>query len=278
MPNWGAIGRGLLTAAPYIAAPFTGGLSLAAAAPGIMSKIAGVAGAVAPVVGEFAKGRAEGQQRDIGNQQNQSELQQRLFQAILQAQQGQARLGQERAQFERDSPDVRFGQAMRGNLAQNLQDVSLSGGSPRLQKSIVNYGGGLRPSAIGEGGRAAGAQLAGIGSSMMGKDTFNIPDLPQAPQIPGLPQSNWLDKLLGVAGPALGFAGALGPQQQQVAPPVTGQPDETISGITNPDLMRRGLFNPGAPKLRPDGTYDESNAAQDNARFLDPRLRGKVQF
>jgi hypothetical protein len=242
--SWGGLGRGLLQAAPFLAAPFTGGASL-------LGTIGSVAGAAAPILGGLARGRAEGQQRDIGNQQNQAALERQLYEATTrnQLQQGQqglqrGQLGAQRAEFERDSPGVRFNQAMRGNLAQNLQDVQLNV-PDRVKGSLVTYSGGLRPSAIGEGGRAAGAQLAGLGSSMMGKDTFELPTMPELSQAPSaqglaLPKSNWLDKLLGVAGPAAGLIGAFGGRGQQQAPP-PGIMDPR-DALTDPNVWRGVRF------------------------------------
>ena len=164
---------------------------------------------IADVVGGLAGGRAEGQQTDITNQQNQALRELMAWQAQQQAEQQRAQLGGERAQFERDSPNVRFGQAMRGNFAANAQDATVDV-PDRVRGSLVTYGGGLRPSAFGEGGRAAGRQLAEIGSSRMGQDTFELPTVSQAPRPAGLPQDNWFDKFLEYAGYGAAGAGALG--------------------------------------------------------------------
>ena len=222
----GKLGKILGAAGAVAGAPFTGGASLAALGP-ILSAGGQIAGGIA---GE----RAAGKQQEIGNQQNQNELQQRLYQAVLQAQQNQARIGADRAQFERDSPTIRAQQSMLGNAIANTQDVGMSGGSPRLQRSMVNFTGGLRPSVLGN--RAAGHALEGIGTGNIGKDTFEVPNLPPPPQTSPLPDANWLDKLLGIAGPAASTLGALAPLMQRRQPQIPEQPP-----IQSPGLYS-GLF------------------------------------
>ena len=159
------------------------------------------------------------------------------WQAQQQAEQQRAQLGGQRAAFERDSPNVRFGQAMRGNFAANAQDVTLDV-PDRVKGSLVTYGGGLRPSAFGEGGRAAGRQLAEIGSSRMGQDTFELPTVSQAPRPAGLPKDNALDKLLAIAGPAAAFGGALGNRGPQGG-------GGLVQGGVSPELLRAAVAPQG---------------------------------
>ena len=212
-------------------------MAFLAALPGILS-------AAGSLFGGMAGGRAEGRQHEILNTQAQNQLQQRLFEAILNStlqQEGyglqRSRLGADRAEFERDSPNVRFQQALRGGLAQNLQDVGVNAPS---RIPVTQFSGGLRPSAMGSTAREAGGRMADIGLENMGQDTFDIadaPTLPSAPQFQGLPQASGFDKFLQFAGPGLGLAGLLGGGMgwgQQT-------PNTASTGsVVNPDLLRPG--------------------------------------
>ena len=59
----------------------------------------------------------------------------------------------------------------------------------------------------------------------MGKDTFEVPQLPKAPGLSELSGGGWLDSLLGGATAASGILNIIQSQQKQQRPPdVTGQP------------------------------------------------------
>ena len=182
------------------------------------------------VIGNIAKRRGEGRQQETANQQNQAQTEADIYRSMTNALMQRGGLERQRAEFERDSPSVRAQQSALGNAMVNTQDVGIGGGSPRLQRSLVNFTGGLRPSALGN--RAAGYALEGIGTGNIGKDTFEVPDLPAPPQLQGLPQASLMDKILGIAGPAAGLAGILGQNKY---------------GYRTPD------FNPQAPSTVPEG-------------------------
>ena len=240
MPNWGNIGKILGAAGSIAAIPFTGGAS-ATGLLGLLGKAAPALGAAGSVMSGIGAGRAEGRQAEATANQNQGRAQADIYRALADAIMRQGTLGQQKAEFERDSPNVRFGQAMRGNLAANMQDVSMQV-PDRLKPYMVNFSGGLRPSAIGAGGRAAGQQLADLGSGMMGKDSFELPNLPAPPQTPDMPQAGWLDKFLNIAGPAASAVGVLGPMIGRRGQNQQAQSPSFLPGVgANRDLYR-GLF------------------------------------
>jgi len=225
------------------------------AAAGFLKKprVQEIAGASAPILGGLAGGRAEGRQAETANLQDQTRLEALIQNQIAQQRLQHAGLGAQRAQFERDSPDVRFQQALRGNLAANVQDVGVQL-PEHLKPYQIQFTGGLRPSALGAGGRNVGQQLAQLAASRLGRDTFETPNLPGAPTVPRLPQANFLDKLLGVAGPVTGLIGAVGAIGGR-------QPQPTQGSIIDPDLLR--------PRL---GPYDVEPPEPDLKDFRNPNL------
>ncbi len=183
--GWGWLGKALGAVGAVGAAPFTGGGSLAA--------LPAILGAAAPIIGGIAGGRAQGRQAEAGQIQSQDELRARL-----------AQLEAERAKFQMEAPGFRAGQTARGDILSNLQDIQFQPVRGRSQSALEGKmtTGGLGASTFGPNTRAAGAKLSELGLANLGKDTFNIPTPSK------MPQANWLDKVLNVAGPAASLAGA----------------------------------------------------------------------
>jgi hypothetical protein len=143
---------------------------------------------------------AEGMRLNAGQTAANAKNQGLLERALLQLKQ---------REYGDSAPLGRYQQAILGNLAQNMQDVQI-GGLPR-GVTPVQFSGGMRPSAIGPGGRAAGAELAQQAMArLMGGDQFE--DVPYT-ELPtqlnwrqsALPKAGLLDKILGMGG----FAGAM---------------------------------------------------------------------
>jgi len=225
----GSIGGILKKAAPIIgaigAAPFTGGASL-----GTLPMILGAAGAAAPILGGLAAGRAQGKQSEADISLRNQQLRQQLLDMM-------SRNASEGAKFELDAPSTRFGQGIRGNLAANLQDVSVS--HPRA--NVAHFSGGLRPSALGQGGRDLGSQLAALAAERMGKDKIAFPAAPPEAE---LPKSGLLDKILGIAGIGTSLLGAFAPGGTTSA----SSPSIRDMGAVNPQDLPG--FNPLDEYLR----------------------------
>jgi len=229
---------------------------------GALSKIASIGANAAPVLGGLAASRAQGRlaeadttmSRDrlaleragMGNDeayrswqgQNDLGLTSTRANNDALAQEFAARMGLNEAEATR--PDLRASQVIRGDLMHNVQDVNIP---DNARVNVAHISGGIRPSALGPNTREAGARLSDLGLSKLGHE-----DLPSAPTfsryaptaaptsgpLPGLsslPQAGFMDKLLGVATPALALAGAVGKSM----PPKMGSP----GGVINPDAMNR---------------------------------------
>lgn len=229
----GKIGKVALKAAPFVAAPFTGGASLglgalgaggaAAGAGGVLGalgkigqvagKVGKVASAIGPVAGAAAAGAAGGRREDalIRNQLTR----------------GNNRDALDAAEFNVRSPGVRASQVARGDVLSTMRDAAPTG-DPRIDKF---GGGGLRPSAFGDRSRAAGDELASQAmEGLQGGDRIT----PERSQLEG---SGLLEKIGGGIGLAGGLAGALqqGGGMPQVAQMPQPGPAQT-SGTANLSL------------------------------------------
>ena len=162
---WSKLGKGGLAAAPFIAAPFTGGASLGLGAgfgalsggaklAALLPRILGPGGAIA---GGALAGRAAGRQAEAGLGLDQDKLR---FLA---------------AQLNLRAPQMRAANAARGDLLANVQDVSV--GAPRGTRLT----GGTRPSLLSENSRNLGRQMSrdALLSQMKG-DAFTPTALPQS--------------------------------------------------------------------------------------------------
>ncbi len=110
--------------------------------------------------------------------------------------------------FEEDARGSRAKQAIIGALlGGGLQDVNID--TPGIPKTLIS--GGLRPSALGESGRAGGQMLNQQAlMKMLQGDTYQGGNLIAPPQIRETPKAGWLEKLGGIAGTVGGIAGGLG--------------------------------------------------------------------
>lgn len=183
MGFWSGLGKGLLTGGAAIAAPFTGGASLATILPALL------AGGGAIAAGASG-GRAQGRAAEAGINQSQDAL------------------GLQAARLNLGAPQQRAQNATRGDLLANLQDVSV--GAPRGTR----LSGGTRPSLLSSDTRALGKQMSRDAYlSQMKGDAFTPTPLPQ---------SGKTDTLLNILGGIGMGANALNsgqPQAQAPAPP-----------------------------------------------------------
>ncbi len=225
MGIWNTIGNIAKIAGAGVATAATGG----AAAPLLI-------GAIGNVASNIAQGRAQGRVQEAGINANQDILKQRqaaLMEEALQnrgnldlsqkkmledalAQRAQTDLQQR--QFALTAPQARAKNSVKGDMLANLQDVSVHA-SPRVQASIPQISGGLRPSMLSGNSRALGADMSrqALMQQMEG-DHFDKPgamptfDKMPAPQIPGVtptPQSGGLDTFLNTVGGVGAGAGFL---------------------------------------------------------------------
>lgn len=240
----GTLGKGLALGGAALAAPFTGGGSLAAIAP-ILSAGGGLLSGIGSVAGGAAKGAQDGRQQDAQNQL----LLQQIRQQNAQAQATDARergtyqgndtfrrgtFAQEQQNDMLQRPSLFGKQALMGGLMANLQDVNIS----RPAGSTIptfNVTGGLRPSAMGQDARDAGAAMSkqalmhmlsgGPAPIEMGPQADLGPGY-QAPPDLNLPQAGTGEKLLGGLGLVGGLLGGIG---QGIGP--RGQPQDAKAPV-----------------------------------------------
>jgi hypothetical protein len=174
-----------------VAAPFTGGASLAALP---------ILDAAGEFAGALGAGRAAGRVAEAGVNQNQDQIAQQRYGNEL----GAARLNL-------DAGSTRAGQSVQGDILKNAQDFRFSsefgGGST----------GGLRPSIFSNNTRELGDLLSSQALTAQGTNEGRAIGAP--PELTGLPQSGKIDSILNTAG-ALGSLASLIPYRR---PRVIGQ-------------------------------------------------------
>lgn len=260
MNFWSALGKGLQIAAPIAAAPFTGGMSLAALAPtliGTASKIASTvanrggaaAGDVGRLTGAAAQGAADIRltEAQINNQRDRNVLDR----TATQIGQNQTRDAQalQRAQLGIEAPMARTKQAAYGDALSNVQDVNIDFQPTTGTLPKFNVSGGLRPSLFGANARGAGAELSrqALLKLMSGEDVPQASEAVAMPEMSDPTTSGAMEKTLGAAGLGGSILGALGdalknrkPTMQQPMPTV-GQGPQKPTGVT--------AFRPKSPEL-----------------------------
>lgn len=240
MGFWSKLGKGLLGAAGVIAAPFTGGASLATVIPA-------VAGAGSAVLGAMSDSAAanRGAATDVALTQDQQRLQgmRHNEDAVM----GRADLELRRRDDTRTGTNNAFRNAVRAAIGKNIQDVSFArppGAEGRGMK------GGLRPSALGEEGRAA---MALMHDKAM-RELMTDPQYSQLPEIErfspsAMPKPGFMEKVLGPVGLGLGavntVAGAL------KKPPIAQLPNVPVqAGIPGGTLPGANVGVPKVPTIR----------------------------
>lgn len=201
--------------------------------------------AAGSILGKIGEAKANGRVQQANANLNQDEIRRRANADQQQALIAQAQLAErgalDRAQLDLQrrayadqAPGARARQAVVGNLLANMRDASFSRPAGAEGRGLT---GGLRPSALGPGGRAAGEELARQAMMRLMKgDSFDpvpatqmniLPQITPTPQ----PKAGFMDKLLGVAGVAGGLAGAYnlangpsGPLPSSANPPGTNMP------------------------------------------------------
>ena len=194
-------GSFLSTIAGIGAAPFTGGASLGAVLPGLLS----VGGEVASGIG---KGRAAGRESEAtlltARDRNAIDRYDSEQRAKLDA----AKLGEDalRDRLDRslESPQKRAGQAALGDILANIKSSGVSGLPGYIPK--IAFSGGLTPDLLGPMARTAGSTLArdALMAQLTGSDVPAAPNLSAlgtaAPELSPLPQAGKLDSFLNTLG------------------------------------------------------------------------------
>lgn len=215
MGFWSTFTKIAIPALSIGAIPFSGGTSLlgmlgaggaagagaaagGAGAMGLLGNIGKIGGAVAPVLGGLAQGRAQGQQQDYTNASAHGTQLNNALLAEMQAQIAAANQNQ-------GMRSRLAGDAVRGDAIANVQDVNIPDNG---RVKVAHFGGGMRPSVMGPNARQAGGFLSSGALADMQRPGIEAPEL--SDNVADLPHSGLLDKVLGIATPALAGMGALG--------------------------------------------------------------------
>lgn len=170
----GGILKGIGKVGAVVAAPFTGGASLAAI------PMIDAAGQVASAIGG---GRAAGRQVEADANQRQDLLR-------LQA-----------AKLNLDAPGQRAHNSVQGDILANAQPISINGPITHTGGKMPRISGGLSPALLSDNSRQLGQNMSrqALLSQMQG-DAFSPTPLPEA---------NGFDKFLNIFGGATGALGSL---------------------------------------------------------------------
>lgn len=180
-------------------------------------------------------------------------------QAVLAALQAAEKAGMDRAQldllrrqFGLNATNTRMGQAARGNLLSNVQDMTVS--HPRATTGSIQ--GGIRPSALGPEARQMGNLVArqALMQQMQGDQFADVPGqnwggaVLNQPGVSRLAQPSGLDAFLNIGALIGGGVGAVGNALQQS--------QQNIGDLVN----RSGVppTVPGMPQLPPSSIYWEN--------------------
>lgn len=213
----GDIMKGVGVGGAGIATALSGGV----ASPLLMASMAGLS-AGGSTLGALGAGAAAGRVQQAQTNQSQDKInqaaQQSYQQALLeknaqdiQAAQAAAQTQLQQKQFELTAPAARLANAIRGNVASNMQDVHVNrpAGVPTIQ-----FSGGLRPSDMGPESRQAGQLMASQAlHAMQTPDQFSALPTSNAQVLPqftatALPKPGLLSNLASAAGVVGGGATA----------------------------------------------------------------------
>jgi len=157
MGFWSGLGKVLGAVGPLVAAPFTGGASLAASP--ILKTIGKVASIAGPIASGLAAGSQKGREGENTAASDQADFRLResnfnednqISRADLDLRQrGDARTGQSDA----------YKKALQSALGMNIKDFEIDPSSLPAGVKLLKTSGGLRPSAMGAEGKAAHAAM-----------------------------------------------------------------------------------------------------------------------
>jgi hypothetical protein len=177
-----------------------------ASSPSALTKYAGIASKLSPVLSEAAKGRASGlAQENVANYRLDTTALDRTKQnnqALLDEM--KARIDSQNQYSKSQNQDTTSTQ--RGDLLANVQDVVAT--HPRA--NIVHYEGGIRPSALGPNARAAGQMLSNNALANMRQPALTPPTLAMADPLTQKPnggKTSLTDRLLSYGSLASGLSG-----------------------------------------------------------------------
>lgn len=205
------------------------------------------AGMLGKVFGGQAKGAADGRMAQANLQAEQDRTLTSQYGIGQNAQMQAGNLDLSRKGFEESARGGRAKQALIGDLLSRLQDVNIS--IPGVQSASIT--GGLRPSALSEGGRAAGSLLNKQALlKMLEGDKFQGGEMLKAPGVQAIPQASKWEKIAGILGNVGSIAGGIGQAASAFGgggSSVPGMPFASGMPSQLPGTQMNGLDVPDAP-------------------------------
>lgn len=247
----GKVGKAAAGFIPGVGPLISGGLDLVDGGGGGLKDLIGAGLGAA---GSMAEGREKGRAVENANttlQDNQRLIANRDFESGLQ---DRAKLDMDRREFAQKSRGTNFADALKSSIAMNLRDGAFNRpeGIPTISLS-----GGLRPSAMGEQGRAAAAAMNDQAMrALLAGETFD--ELPALERFTPteMKKGGALDTILGIAG-TLGKAGEnLEARQEQntqsslIQKLLAQAQQDAASGVQTPTLASSRLPVPIDPFRR----------------------------
>lgn len=218
MGFWSGLGKALTIGAGAVAAPFTGGMSLAATLPAILGGAGSVIGAMGGAATQNRGSEANFAQQAMRDHENAL-----INREVLKLRQ---------AEDSRTTEEDNFRKALVSALGMNMQDAKFSREGFRSPVANISFSGGARPSALGTQGREAASLLnnQALQRLMAGPpERTELPALERAE----MPKASIWERLAGPVGLGLSVAGAGLDARNlpQPAPPPQG-------AMVNPQLFR----------------------------------------
>lgn len=217
MGFWSGLGKALKVAAlpaAGLATVLTGGaatpLTGLAAKLASAGKVAGIAGDVA---GALGKGREAGRDKENAQAMTMDAMRLQALRDFENAQMNRADLELKQKGDSRAATENNFRNSLLGALAKNMQDGSFNRpeGVPTIALS-----GGLRPSALGVEGRAAGEALnAQALRSLLEGEKYSPVAAPERFAPTDMKRGNFLDTILGTVGAVGGTANRVATEAKQ---------------------------------------------------------------
>lgn len=173
------------------------------------------AGTIGGVLSKSAQGSAQGRAAEANLLMQQGNLAQQGYATQQAAQTNAGQLDLSRKGFTEQARGGRAKQAMIGDILSRMQDVQIN--VPGIQTAQIS--GGLRPSALGAGGRQAAMEMMKQAmAAQTAGDTFSGGQVLQAPKAPTMPKAGRWEKIAGILGTVGNLAGAAGLMQKKAAP------------------------------------------------------------
>lgn len=245
------LGKGLLLGGGAIAAPFTGGASLATVLPAIGAGASALGGALAGGGEGAAQGRLDQNTLNLSRDRNLLDQ----FNLLQQGDIGRANVDLERRQFQENAPSGRLSQARSADRTLNFNDAA-DAVTPEMIGGGRSVRGRIDPLALGRVSEDTGSLAELIRSRALSAqqagDQFSPLERPDVPEISEIQGPGFMEKVGNVGGTIGGILDALGqniPKPGGTPPIIPSQRQPGLPPILQDD--RLGTAAPLVPSRNP---------------------------